>query len=194
MCPPHHSPSLLISHPPFAYSLADPRYHLELTLKGVQRVPPRSGDSRLPITLIILSLLGHAFAQTPNCYDHLMLWSACCMGFFAFTCMWSGELVMPAGWPLIQPSTCTPLMWQWITLPIRLSCVSISKTDQTRAEIDPFVHVGHTHNSNCFDDSLLRASKSKIHSFGGKMAHCWVKLESLLRPFLSHWCGHNCGG
>ena len=102
MCPPHHSPSLLISHPPFAYSLADPRYHLELTLKGVQRVPPRSGDSRLPITLIILSLLGHTFAQAPNCYDHLMLWSACCMGFFAFTCMRSGELIMPAGWPLIQ--------------------------------------------------------------------------------------------
>ena len=75
MCLPHHSPSLLISHPPLhlTYSLADPRYHLELTLKGVQRVPPRSGDSRLPITLIILSLLGHAFAQTPNYYDHLML-------------------------------------------------------------------------------------------------------------------------
>ncbi len=68
---------------------------LELALKGLKRRKPRTADSRLPITPFTLSIIGQSLVRHFDPYDQLLVWAACCLGFFAF--MRSGELTVPSG-------------------------------------------------------------------------------------------------
>ena len=147
-----------IRHLHLTHNLPDPlrgRPRLEFALKGLQRKRPRSGDSRLPITPLILSVLGHTLSRILDCYDHLMIWAACCLGFFAF--MRSGELVLPAGATFDPAKHLSPtdVAVDNIANPsiMRIRLKS-SKTDQTRAGIDLFV--GRTHNPLCPVVAMLR--------------------------------------
>ena len=64
--------------------------HLEYVLKEVKKTRPKEGRSqakpRLPITLDILKCLRSIWSLGPPIlkHSHVMLWAACCLGFFGF--------------------------------------------------------------------------------------------------------------
>lgn len=55
---------------------------LQRLLRGIKRVQGSPSPTRLPITMELMSVLQQAFDLTN--LDHMMLWAACCLGFFAF--------------------------------------------------------------------------------------------------------------
>ena len=121
---------------------------LQLAMKGLKRIKPKSSDVRLPITPHILKAIKMSLNKDPYNHDHIMLWAACCLAFFAF--LRSGELTVP------NTSTFDPT---WHLTPqdimvddkLKPTCLFIrvkgSKTDQTRQGIT--LCVGRTYNELC---------------------------------------------
>ena len=64
---------------------------LELVLKGLKRQRPRSQDSRLPITPLVLLKIKSIFDRDPHNYDNIVFWAAC---IFAF--LLSAEFTVPS--------------------------------------------------------------------------------------------------
>ncbi len=58
---------------------------------------PWAQDPWLPITPLVLLILGQMLVQSASQYDQLLVWAACCLGFFAL--LRSGEITVPAGTP-----------------------------------------------------------------------------------------------
>lgn len=147
-----------IRHLHLEKGLQDPlvgKTRLDLALKGMRRRKPRARDVRLPITPLVLSMIGRSLVQNAQQYEQLLIWAACCLGYFAF--MRSGELTIPAGVTFDPTIHLTPKditvddIHQPTILRIHLKA---SKTDVTRQGVDLFV--GRTRNSLCPVVAMLR--------------------------------------
>ena len=61
--------------------------HMNTLLRGIKLVHSQSGKParvRLPITASLMRFIKGSMALKPNDYNSVMVWAACCIGFFGF--------------------------------------------------------------------------------------------------------------
>lgn len=140
-----------------SYGHGDPlkkSLRLELALKGLRRNKPRSQDTRLPITPYILRVIKASLLTKPYDFNSIMLWAACCLGFFAF--LRSGEMTVPSAasfdpkWHLTPMDIAVDNQSAPSTIQITLKG---SKTDQTRKGVH--LYIGRSFNDICPVAALL---------------------------------------
>ena len=143
-----------IRHAHLERGLQDPlqgKTRLDLALKGLRRRHPRTADAHLPITPLILTAIGHSLKNNGDAYEQLLVWAACCLGFFAF------EFTVPAGSIFDHTTHLTPrdIAVDSLQSPTMLKVrLKASKTDPTRRGVDLFI--GRTWNSLCPVVAMLR--------------------------------------
>ena len=122
---------------------------LEYVLKVVKHTPSaQSRDTRLPVTPAILRSLWSVWSPQAHDPDVVMLWAACCLGFFGF--MRAGEFTCPSDSQFDPESVLTP---DDVTVDKHQSpsmlCVKLkhSKTDPFRTGVSMFMD--RTGNSLC---------------------------------------------
>ena len=140
-----------VRHMHIAQGYGDPLkgcLQLELVLKGLKRQRPRSQDTRLPITPLVLLRIKSVLDKEPYKYDNILLWAACCLGFFAF--LRSAEFTVPTAQQFDPTCHMTPqdIAVDDVQQPSLMKVhIKASKTDQTKIGID--LYVGRTHTAIC---------------------------------------------
>ncbi len=176
-------------------------------MKGIKRLKSRPADKRLPVTPFILAAIREVLDRKADDYDNMMLWAACCLGFFAF--LRSGEFTVP-NLSSFDPSLhLTPLD---IATDSRsdpkmvMIRIKASKCDQTKQGVT--VCVGRTDCRLCPVTAILTYSAIRGTDSGtdsGPFFQCSnrqpltkQKLINLMRKTLqmagidpSHYCGHS---
>ena len=71
--------------------------HMKILLRGIRRRQAEQGSSRvrLPITTTLMRRLKGTLAQDAESYRNILLWAACCTGFFGF--LRCAEFLLPDG-------------------------------------------------------------------------------------------------
>ena len=148
-----------VRHLQIASGGGDPRVEnmpvLELKLCGARK--EQSGDpkrTRLPITPSILEQLHRVWNRDPSEWDHVMLWAACCVGFFGF--LRSGELTAPEKekFDPKQHLTVKDIALDNQTAPRTISIrIKQSKTDPFRQGVT--IYLGRTNSVVCPVAALL---------------------------------------
>ncbi len=140
-----------IRHLHLSSGLQDPLINAErlgLALRGFHQRKPRGADPRLPITPLLLQTIGNSLTQSQDHHEQLLLWAACCLGFFAF--LRSGELTTTDGRAFDPTTQLTPMdiSFDSINNPSMLKVrLKSSKINQTQQGTD--IYVGRTHNHLC---------------------------------------------
>ena len=133
-----------IRHFHITQGLGDPltgKLQLQLVLRGVRRKKPSLGDARLPITPLILQAILSVVQAAPHEYTNIMMWAACCLGFFAF--LRCGEFMTNAEFDTQQHLSDRDIAVDNYDNPSLLSIhLKQSKTDQDRVGIT--LYVGRT--------------------------------------------------
>ena len=117
-------------------------------------MPSAARDKRLPVTPDILRRLHGVWKDSMDSHDTVMLWAACCLGFFGF--LHSGEFTAKSDRDVDPSST---LMLSDVSLDDRenprLICVHIkqSKNDQFRAGVR--IYLGRTGSHLCPVTAIL---------------------------------------
>lgn len=130
------------------------RLRLDLVLKGVRRDLAKQARTRLPITPLILRAIRTALEATPLTLDDIMLWAACCLGFFGF--LRSGEFTIPnqqAFDPTVHLTTSDITIDSHTDPSLVRVHLKTSKTDQFKQGMDVFL--GKTNNDLCPVAALL---------------------------------------
>ena len=122
---------------------------LEYILKGIKHTPSaQSKETRLPITPPILRSLWSVWSAQVNDPDVVMLWAACCLGFFGF--MRAGEFTCPTGNQFDPEAMLTPMdvaVDQVQSPSVLAVTLKQSKTDPFRVGVTIFM--GRTGNLLC---------------------------------------------
>ncbi len=127
---------------------------LELLLRGIKRTKPKGQNARLPITPLVLVAIKQVLRKNAKKHDNIMLWAACCLGFFAF--LRSGEFTLNSAAQFDPTLHITP---QDILIDNRknpsLMAITIkgSKTDQSRDGVT--LYVGRSGDDLCPISALL---------------------------------------
>ena len=134
-----------------------PRHRLEYTLRGIKRCEAETGGKsceRLPISPGLLRKIKGVWDAAAEDPDVVMLWAACCLGFFCF--LRAGEMTVPSdgGFDPEVHLTRNDLAWDNPEAPSMLRVkLKQSKTDPFRKGIQLFV--GRTGTDLCPVTSLL---------------------------------------
>ena len=182
-----------IRHMHIVQGLGDPlagALRLQLALRGLNRSKPKAKDTRLPITPYVLRRVKAALDREPHKWDNVMLWSACCLGFFAF--LRSGEMTSPSvnsfdpAWHLTPMDIAVDDLQSPSLIQISLKG---SKTDQARQGINLFI--GRTNNELCPIAAMLAYLAARGFDQGplfqteDRQPLTRAKLVSLLRSTLT---------
>ena len=130
---------------------------LQRLLRGIKRVQGSPIPSRLPITMDLMRVLQKALDL--NNADHIMLWAACCVGFFGF--LRAGEFTVNS---TFDPEIHLSVRDLQVDCLLNPSCLKIhikcSKTDPFRSGCDIYLGKGNS------DLCPLAAISSYLHVRG----------------------------
>ena len=117
---------------------------LHRLLRGIKRVQGSSPTKRLPVTIDILRVIQGSLDLSSR--DHVMLWAACCLGFFGF--LRAGEFTTPRSFDPSIHLAVSDVQADTLVNPtcfkIRIKC---SKTDPFQRGCD--IYVGRGSGSIC---------------------------------------------
>ena len=167
--------------------LPDPltsKWQLTLALRGMHRMQPRTQDTRLPVTPLILDLILRVIQCNPASYTNIMMWAACCLGYFAF--LRSGEFTVNEPFDQSRHLGVGDVAVDSHENPSMLSIkLKRSKTDQEG--IGVVVYVGRTYTPTCPVSAILSfLVVRRPPSDAGPLFRC-ADGSALTRPKLVTW-------
>ena len=126
-----------------------PLRRLELVLRGIKKLKEAAvRPGRLPVTPEVLKIFRHHWSPRASDFDVVMLWRACCLGFFAF--LRADEFTVPsrAAYDLSVYLSVEDVAIDSRAAPsiIRLR-LKQSKTDPFQQDVD--IHLGKTESDLC---------------------------------------------
>ena len=171
------------------HGFADPLLNclrLQRLLKGIKRVQGPVTPRRLPITIDHLRAIQRSLDLSTR--DHVMLWAACCIGFFGF--LRAGEFTVNAPFQSSLHMTVSDLQADSLVNPtcfkVRIKC---SKTDPFRLGCD--IYLGRTEGAVCPIRALghyltVRGSaEGPLFTFGDGRPLSRQQLSSTVQSILS---------